>query len=580
MKNNEKKELLSPDETPQQQMVLRDQLKYISSLRGTRKIDYLITAANASELVKNLSAEEIYLTIKEVGEEDSIQLFELTNFQQTQYLFDLEWWNRDELSPEKICQWFSIMLESSSEKFIEWARNVSTETLIAVFHKLVRVHSFDNVDDLHGDRPELYFFTLDSVFFIEFLYPAYDNIVIRALKIIRAAVRNRYYDLLSGVQWFLESEQEEQAFYWRQRRLEESGFPEIDDAMRIYAPLTDEIRHALQGGSPKPRFAEIHDEIYPAFPLQQQNSETFLMKVIDFSGNFTLENRVRFELVQLSHKILVADVLTPDFDTLSAVLRKAAAYVNIGLELLDLPDVQSAEKILETNYCEHLFRYAFEKIAHFRDRAQRIVSNLGEQEKEFYLSFIDVPHRDFLESLSGPRPLFLEYNAVTEKTKRREFEHKDDLEQTSFLLEETELLLKLFKDRLGFSFSTDEHLDSPLLRAMGREINWRQLFNSLFINGVTENRLDLQPVISQQLHHFYTIGNLGEVSEEEFLNSSHIEEFNNRLLDMNLVMSHELGALKRLEVDTLKKLFGQFHGIQDLEVLDDPRLFPELWMER
>ena len=48
----------------------------------------------------------------------------------------------------------------------------------------------------------------------------------------------RYQQLLWSSIWELSSEMEQQAHHWRQSRLDEKGFPGLDDALEIYAPPT------------------------------------------------------------------------------------------------------------------------------------------------------------------------------------------------------------------------------------------------------------------------------------------------------------------------------------------------------
>ena len=91
---------------------VNDQLDLVLRARGKERLHYLFLSEHSEELVQQLPELEIFLTIKEVGEKDSLDLISLTTPEQFQYMLDLDFWKRDQLDPEKVLHWIEILLES------------------------------------------------------------------------------------------------------------------------------------------------------------------------------------------------------------------------------------------------------------------------------------------------------------------------------------------------------------------------------------------------------------------------------------------------------------------------------------
>jgi len=109
--------LTLPDDPQEAQKVFQslphqNQLELVLRSRGKERLHALFLSEHPDELVPSLSEQEVFLTIKEVGEKDCLELISLTTPEQFQYLLDIEFWKRDQLDPEKVLHWMEILLES------------------------------------------------------------------------------------------------------------------------------------------------------------------------------------------------------------------------------------------------------------------------------------------------------------------------------------------------------------------------------------------------------------------------------------------------------------------------------------
>jgi hypothetical protein len=91
-----------------QSLPLQNQLELVLRSRGKERLHTLFLSEHSEELVQSLPEQEIFLTVKEVGEKDCLDLISLTTPEQFQYLLDIEFWKRDQLDPEKVLQTKSL----------------------------------------------------------------------------------------------------------------------------------------------------------------------------------------------------------------------------------------------------------------------------------------------------------------------------------------------------------------------------------------------------------------------------------------------------------------------------------------
>jgi len=95
--------------------------------RGKDRLHYLFLSEHPEVLVQQLPELEVFLTVKEVGEKDCLDLISLTTPEQFQYLLDLDFWKRDQLDPEKILHWMEILLESGEKKITQFIHATDPE---------------------------------------------------------------------------------------------------------------------------------------------------------------------------------------------------------------------------------------------------------------------------------------------------------------------------------------------------------------------------------------------------------------------------------------------------------------------
>jgi hypothetical protein len=136
--------LILPEDPKEAQKVFNslpfeNQLDIVSKARGKERLHYLFLSENPELLVQQLPELEVFLTVKEVGEKDSLELISLTTPEQFQYLLDLDFWKRDQLDLDKVLHWMEVLVESGEKKVTQFIQSTDPEFIALLLKKFLKV---------------------------------------------------------------------------------------------------------------------------------------------------------------------------------------------------------------------------------------------------------------------------------------------------------------------------------------------------------------------------------------------------------------------------------------------------------
>ncbi|NWG03896.1 MAG: hypothetical protein HXY44_13680, partial [Syntrophaceae bacterium] len=193
-----------------QSQSVETQLELVLQSRGKDRLQILFLSEKPEQLVQQLPELEVFLTVKEVGERDSLDLISLTTPEQFQYLLDLDFWKRDQLDPEKVLHWMELLLESGEKKVIQFIQSADPEFIALLLKKFLRV-TF-----LEGEPVErmeqIPFFTLDQFYFVHFKGKRTQEIFEPFLQVLYRENKEGYRRLMESLMVELESELEETGY--------------------------------------------------------------------------------------------------------------------------------------------------------------------------------------------------------------------------------------------------------------------------------------------------------------------------------------------------------------------------------
>jgi hypothetical protein len=556
---------------------LEEQAALVLETPWERRQDLLLISNNTQYLVQGMPVEELFWTIKAIGPQDALQILGMATSEQLQFIFDLDWWQKDNLAPEKIIAWLILLFETGDERVSTWIGWISRqdETLLPLILRLfVRVQKRPDDMDIQDARDMLPPFTLDDVYFIAFKKEELAPLMSRILTEIMARSDGLYRDVMETILWETSAEGLETAFRLKNARLSDFGIPDYYDSLDIYAPITPEqirkvedSRYALRGAD---------EELMPAFiPTLYMGEYPALHDAIAGIAGSPAMERVIFEWAGVANKVLMADnVDLDDPKAQKKTLLSVAAALNLAIELL-MAGGKGALPVDILGECvlEDLVRLANTKIRALGSKIRRMMND-GVISREF--SHLPDPWEYLLEGLiMTPRPRL--WNAATE-----DYEDFDSLAQFSqaegqlkeietwaLLMARIEPHWSVWRDALSFKHTN--------LRQF-RELSWQQALLTALANKALGGELVIRPVRGKDLMHLRDIWFAGHKGEERIPpGAAVVEETISAIKPLAIKSGIEINALRQMIAGVLNGLYDELSGLApDAEI--DGRFITALWI--
>ena len=411
---------------------LDKRVEIFKELSAEAREELLQIVASPAEIVRRVSEEEMYLTIKEVGEQNAPALLTLTTGRQLLYILDIELWKKDMFSKEAAARWLEILTELGEEKVLHFVQVADPELLLSAIQPFVKVSLRNPDQDLLEQQDSLPPFTLDDTFYVEFRVPHLEESLKRILDLVFRWNSHFYFGLMEHLSSGSNLEDEEMALKWRKARLADRGYPEFDEAFQIYSYLR---RESLSSPAAEP----LHEEADPlreprsmlAFPLKVIQSESLFQQCLDELQSPHDKDRVAEQLAHTANKVIIADGLDPGSrEDLYDSLRKVGGYINIALEEMCGTDVEEASRAIRTNHIEFLFRRGFSLILDLRKEAQKLVRGY-----EGGVENLGHPLAGIVDGLLQRRPLYA--GQFVNNDKNRDFARLSEIEDIRQMLNES-----------------------------------------------------------------------------------------------------------------------------------------------
>ena len=264
-------------------------------------------------------------------------------------------------------------------------------------------------------------FTLDSIYFIEFLDYSHKDAIERLLTGIFRWSDHYYFNLMQYLTSSDLVEIQNLALRWRSGRLADHGFPDFEESQEIYRYLSPKaISMEVQENSRESN-GEITVGTFIDYPLKIALKRNFFERCWNLIPSRSIQDRISLELSHVANKIMIADVKEPgNLEHLIDSLKKASGYINIALENISKLDIGKGSLILTANHMELLFRVGYSLILDLRTQADDFVRLYegGPENLGYPLSVL-------LKGLFAKRPFFVETFISEEKI--RNFETSEDL---------------------------------------------------------------------------------------------------------------------------------------------------------
>jgi hypothetical protein len=295
-------------------------------------------------VVADMPPTELCVTARASGMSEAPWLLSMAGPEQIQACFDLDCWERDELAHDRVIEWLRALEEGGEATLSRGLDTVDPEVL------LLAVRSMAEFAVLAKEQsPPEGWFTVDGIVYCgprEGVDPA----LLRA--VLALAFRDnptRYWQLVYGVLFELDSECEEGGLRWRTGRLADLGFPELEQAMRVYGPLRPEEAPVWEMGRPS-------DVLVPIHLVPQQVAGTLLGEALGKLPPQRASDVFGYVLA-VANAVAVADRLPLSAaESIPRAVEKAVRGIDRGLQELARVRRLPIEEILESTLPRDLFR--------------------------------------------------------------------------------------------------------------------------------------------------------------------------------------------------------------------------------
>ena len=348
--------------------------------------------------MRSLPAEDLYFALREIGLEDGADIVGMASPNQFRSFVDLDAWDRDQPDQAQLILWLRLALEGGgrSGDFRAKRAALDAEVVVLLLKTQTVAHQLEEgVDPVLTSDNWLY--TAERKYLVEILAEGDDGVTIR--RLLEDFIEENPFEatrLFEAVRWEVGSELEENCRRWRTGRLRDMGFPEMEEALRIWTPLPSGW---------KPRDAAPVTGTVSGVPALLFVGARGTLLLDSVSARLDDDARARFNpgLVYLLNCALVADGVDPrDLDRGESTLAATRDQLSLGLELASEGDEDRALALLATTPPVELFRLAVTRLTPLQREATRVSQALAFGQG--LATSLDTPEAESLAALRRRRP--------------------------------------------------------------------------------------------------------------------------------------------------------------------------------
>jgi hypothetical protein len=376
----------------------------LASPRAEKRIDALISADNAEEVVQALSVTDLYFLIEEVGLADCVELLSLCSNEQIQGCVDLEIWDRDQPLLEAFFPWLAAIQENGFEFLGRVWAGMDPELTALTLARCCDIYD-KTLDEEVPDEEERGFFETPDTFF-QIVITTDDEV---QSKLVHTIIEDLYRaDMVQARHTLMSArsepaaELEEMSYRWRSGRMADLGYVDFYEALEVFRPI-DPASVQIGEGTAEHRGEKIESEVpiasdLPAPMLRPVIGRGFLAQALEGLEDQAEIESMQSALLYLVNRLMSAGSLSPgNAEALELATVHATASVALGLEYDSQGNPEQAVEALRSISLTRLHRLGYTlclRLARFARMVAGRAITAGE------------PSISVLEAVLAKRPFF------------------------------------------------------------------------------------------------------------------------------------------------------------------------------
>ncbi|MBX5482779.1 MAG: hypothetical protein IRZ16_13200 [Myxococcaceae bacterium] len=409
-------------------------VRSILRLPAKKKLDALTEAPNSKEIIRAMPAADLYYALQEVGLADYPEIVQLASPAQFRTFIDLGAWTRDRIDPHQVLTWLRAARGDDEADLYAKVDALDVEVLEFMLRAFTTVHDLEANPDVNPEGVTLE--TPEGKYLIELHVEGVELAALRQL-IQDLIARNPLETVrfLEATRWEVPTELEETAYRFRSARLEDLGFPPLEEAMALFAFRDpDKV-----GWTPPP--APATNETALSTPSQRVDYLDAALR------DLSPQERENFdqELRALANAALVAEIQDPgDLDAVRRVGEMTRDYLSLGLEHLTRGAPQLAMECVRDLEARKIFQVGFSLTLKLKFRVDRIAREPLSRIGDVWLALRE--EADALTALRRKRPLRA---LKVEGAEPVPFRSRRELEESSRIIDRAIAQIALMRALLG-----------------------------------------------------------------------------------------------------------------------------------
>jgi hypothetical protein len=464
------------------------------------KAHLIISSPDPVKLLKKLSPQEIYLTVKESWGTDAAVILELTSPDKIVQLMDMDIWKRDRIDFSKFMEWLQLLSEGGERVLIKSLLTLDEPLLILFFKAIIEVTS-RNLDQDPLEFSDEGWFSFDNLYYFRPIDEEIDfDLVSNLLMRFFENEPDYYRVIMEGIMGELPSPMEEDAYQRRTSRMSMIGFPEVYEAKELFL-FEDPNKIVQEIGSVSSKVIYIDevqaDQLPPHYWLIPRQSGGFFEDLMGEAADEAEVSHLFWELSYLVHKVMAASGL--DFSDVNELVSSAQTtkdYINLGLEYLAGVRHDEGKRIIREAYLVQLFRLGYTLAAAERKRNEVLIKRLSEViEPALWGDFA----RSVIFGLLDRKPLF--YEGLTSGGQGyRNFRSPGDLAVAANFMADLSARVNLVSEIVHIPDDV-----RPWLVRNAKICNWglEHLFMTACVWACLSGKWDVAPLSAEELIRFY-----------------------------------------------------------------------------